>query len=168
MSGKRKAGDVRADLGLGEILKGLGGFIELLGEVGEGKEIRRSGQLKGSLGQLRGLYGVSIKSGLGGVPVVEQFGNIRPTPEGPEVSDVREPLADIFDEAGHISVVVELPGVTDDEIKIEVEGDILTLEATGRDRRYAKELLLPAQVDAASLHRHFQNAILEIRLEKKK
>jgi HSP20 family protein len=168
MSGKRKAGDVRADLGLGEILKGLGGFIDLLGELGEGKEIRRSGELKGSLGQLRGLYGVSIKSGLGGVPVVEQFGNIRPTPEGPEVSDVREPLADIFDEPGHISVVVELPGVTNDEIKIEVEGDILTLEAAGRDRRYSKELLLPAQVDAASLHRSFQNAILEIRLEKKK
>jgi HSP20 family protein len=167
MSGKQKGGDVRADLGLGEILKGLGGFIELLGELGEGKEIRRSGSLTGSGSELRGLYGLSIKS-LGGVPVVEQFGNIHPTAEGPAVSDVREPLIDIFDEADHILVVAELPGVTNEEIALEVEGDILTLKATGRERRYAKELLLPALVDPASLHRTFQNAVLEIRLEKKK
>jgi HSP20 family protein len=166
MSGKRTRGDARIDLGLGEILKGLGGFIDLVSELGEGKEIRRSGELRGP-GEVRGVYGLSIKS-LGGVPVVEQFGNIRPTERGPEVSDVREPLADIFDEADHVLVVVELPGVVDEGIKIEVEGDILTLQASGRERRYAKELLLPAQVDAASLQRSFQNAILEIRLEKKK
>ena len=166
MSGKEKGGDVRADLGLGEILKGLGGFIELLGELGDGKEIRRSGKLTGG-GELRGLYGLSIKS-LGGVPVVEQFGNIHPTAEGPAVSDVREPLIDVFDEAGHILVVAELPGVTNEDIELEVEGDILSLKATGRERRYAKELVLPALVDPASLQRTFQNAVLEIRLEKKK
>jgi HSP20 family protein len=167
MSSKRKGADARVDLGLGEILKGLGGLIELLGEVGEGKEIRRSGELHGP-GQLRGVYGVTIKSGLGGAAVVEHFGNIRPTAQGPEVSDVREPLVDIFDEADHVLVVVELPGVTSDDISVEVEGDILTLKASGRDRRYAKEVLLPAQVDASSLKRSFQNALLEIRLDKAK
>lgn len=167
MSDKRKSSDTRVDLGLGEILKGLGGFIELLGEVGEGKEIRRSGELRG-LGGLRGLYGVSIKQGIGGAPVVEHFGNIRSTAQGPEVSDVREPLVDIFDEVDQLLVVVELPGVTSEDITVEAEGDILTLKADRRDRRYAKEILLPAAVDAASLQRTFQNAVLEIRLKKAK
>ena len=81
---------------------------------------------------------------------------------------MREPLIDIFDEAGHILVVAELPGVTNEDIELEVEGDILSLKATGRERRYAKELVLPALVDPASLQRTFQNAVLEIRLEKKK
>ena len=105
---------------------------------------------------------------LAGSPTVEQFGNIRPTAHGPEVSEVREPLVDIFDEADHVLVVAELPGVTDEDIKVEVEGDILTLEAAGRERKYSKELLLPAQVDASNLQRSFKNAILEVRLEKKK
>jgi HSP20 family protein len=115
---------------------------------------------------LRGVYGLTIKSGLGGKPVVEQFGNIHPTVDGPAVSDVREPIFDVFDEADHVLVVAELPGIADADIKVEVEGDILTLEANGRDRKYAKELLLPAQVQPSSIQRTFANAILEIRLEK--
>lgn len=169
MSGKRRGDDARIDVGLGEIFKRLGGFMEVLSELaeGEGKEVRRSGEVHGP-GELRGVYGMSIKLGLGGVPVVEHFGNIRPTAHGPKVSDVREPLADVFDEAGHVLVVVELPGVTSDGISIEVEGNVLTLKASGRDRRYAKDIVLPAPVDAASMQRSFQNAILEIRLDKAK
>jgi HSP20 family protein len=77
----------------------------------------------------------------------------------------REPLIDVFDEGNEIVVAAELPGARNDAIKIEVRGDILALTSSGQ-RRYAKEVLLPSPVDAASMKRSFKNGLLELRLKK--
>ena len=84
----------------------------------------------------------------------------------PEVVDVREPLIDVFDEGDEIVVAAELPGVTDDALHIEVHGDVMTLSSSGQ-RRYAKEVLLPSEVDPASMKRAFKNGLLELRIKKK-
>src|SRR3990172_2216288 len=99
-------GEVHIELGFGELFKGLGNFIDLLGQMAEeGKsEVSRTQEVRGPSG-LRGVYGFSVKMGLGGTPTVERFGNIRATPRGPEVSEVREPLTDVFDEGDHILVI---------------------------------------------------------------
>jgi HSP20 family protein len=96
-----------------------------------------------------------------GMPKVESFGNIRETERGPVVAEAREPLVDVFDEDGSVLVVVELPGVADSEIGLSVEGDILSLKTTGR-RCYAKEILLPAPVNPASLTRTYTNGMLVV------
>ncbi|MBI4317319.1 MAG: Hsp20/alpha crystallin family protein [Chloroflexi bacterium] len=158
---------IHVDLGFGELFKGLGNFMDLVGKMAEeGKsEISETREVHGPSG-MRGVYGFSVKMGLGGTPTIERFGNIRSTERGPEVSEVREPLTDIFDEGDHILVVVELPGVAEGDIAVEAKDDILTLSAKSQDRKYAKELLLPAMVDPASLQRSYQNGVLEIRLNK--
>ena len=71
---------------------------------------------------------------MAGKPVIESFGNIRETTRGPVVEEVREPMVDVFDEKDHISVIAELPGVSENEIKIEVAGDILNLTASDKDQ----------------------------------
>jgi HSP20 family protein len=162
------AGDVHVDVGgIGEIFKGLDSFFQLLGQmVEEGtSEVNRTREFGGP-GGVRGVYGFSVKTGLGGTPTVEHFGNVYSTKEGPSVSDVREPLVDIFDEKDYILVVAELPGVTEDQIQVAVADDVLTLSSTGRDRKYAKKVVLPAIVDPASLRRTYQNGILEVRVDK--
>jgi HSP20 family protein len=58
--------------------------------------------------------------------------------------------------------------VSESEIKIEVTGDILNLEASDRDRKYAKEILLPSKVKPDSVKTAYKNGILEITLEKEK
>jgi len=160
---------VTFDLGFGGLFKGLGDFIDLLGdmiETGE-EEVTRSGEfrVKGLGDKARGVYGFSVRSGIGGIPRVERFGNIRATEEGPVVAEVREPLVDVFDEEQEIVIVAELPGVAEDEVHIEVQDDILSLETTG-ERKYAKEILLPEPVDAATLQKAYKNGILELRLKK--
>ena len=163
------AGDVNVDLAFGDLFKGLGNFLGLLGEMAEeGKsEVNRTGEVQRP-GGTRGVYGFSVKMGLGGTPVVEKFGNIKSTEHGPEVSEVREPLVDVFDEGGHVLVVAELPGVVENSISVEVKDDIVTIGAQGPGRKYGKEVLLPALVDTASLRQSYQNGILEIRLGKVK
>jgi len=160
---------VSFDLGFGGLFKGLGDFIDLLGdmiETGE-EEVTRSGEfrVKGLGDKAQGVYGFSVRSGIGGIPQVERFGNIRTTEEGPVVAEVREPLVDLFDEEQEIVVVAELPGVGEEEVHIEIQDDILSLETTG-ERKYAKEILLPEPVDAATLQKAYKNGILELRLTK--
>lgn len=162
-------GRAAVDIGFGSLFKGLGDFVGVLGKLVEAGEqhIERTGEfkVKGLGEKAHGVYGVSVRVGLGGEPHVEHFGNIRSTKEGPEVVDVREPLIDVFDEDTEIVIAAELPGVREDAIEIEIRGDILALSSSG-ERRYAKEVLLPSPVDPASMRRSFKNGLLELRLKK--
>ncbi len=76
---------------------------------------------------------------------------------------VREPLVDVFDEGEQIVVVAELPGVQMADIRIQINTDVLALETTG-ERRYEKEILLPAAVDPTTIQQTYRNGILELRL----
>ncbi|MBU0493737.1 MAG: Hsp20/alpha crystallin family protein [Chloroflexi bacterium] len=159
---------VSFDLGLGGLFKGLGDFIDLVGDMVEtGEELNRTGefQVKGLGDRGRGVYGFSVRTVAGGPPKVERFGNIRSTAAGPVVVEVREPLVDLFDEGPEVVVVAELPGVAEEEIRIAVQDDILSLETSG-ERQYAKEILLPGVVDAATLRQTYHNGILELRIQK--
>ena len=163
--------EMSIDLGLGGIFKGLGDFIDLLSEMVEQSEseVSRSGEftVKGLGEKARGVYGFTVRTGLGGIPRVERFGNIRSTEEGPVVAEVREPLVDVFDEGESILVVVEVPGVAEEEITVEVRDDVLSLETKG-ESKYAKEVMLPSAVDGATMKKAYKNGVLEVRLSKAK
>lgn len=166
---KKPEAEVSFDLGLGGLFKGLGDFLDVLSDVVESGEeqVSRTGEFKvKGLGEKgRGVYGFSIHTGIGGIPRVERFGNIRTSKEGAEVADMREPLVDVFDEGEEIVIVAELPGVGEDEINIDVHDDVLSIETTG-ERKYFKEILLSAPVDAGSLRKAHKNGILELRMKK--
>jgi HSP20 family protein len=169
--GRQRRPEMSIDLGLGGIFKGMGDFFELISDMVERgeSEVSRTGEftVKGLGDRARGVYGFTVRTGLGGTPRVERFGNIRSTEEGPVVDEVREPLVDVFDEGESILVVAELPGVAEEEITVEVMDDVLSLE-TGGDRKYAKEVLLPCRVDADSMRKACKNGVLELRFSRAK
>jgi len=81
------------------------------------------------------------------------------------VADVREPLVDLFDEGKEFVLVAELPGVSLEEIVIEIRDDVLCLQTSG-DRKYEKEILLSKAVDPKTLTKTFKNGILELRMKR--
>jgi HSP20 family protein len=165
-AGESHAADNLADLGA--VFRGLGGFVEMLGALVEkGESLDRQGEfnVKGLGDQARGVYGFSVRTGLGGVPQVRRFGNLNPTPKGPVVEDVREPLVDVFDEADAVIVTAEIPGVAEEEISLSLKGLHLVLATTGR-HRYAKDVALPDSIDPASLERSHRNGILQVKFRK--
>jgi len=170
MSKKGKKPQDSAEFSLSNMFKGIGNLFELASKMTEeGKEeYSRSGEAEVLGGKGKAVYGFSLKLGLGGKPVIEQFGNIKATKTGAVVAEFREPLVDVIDEGDHLLIIAELPGVQSEDICIEVKGDILELKAEARDRKYSKEVLLPSPVDADSLKSSYKNGVLEIKLKKMK
>jgi HSP20 family protein len=159
-----------APVGFDALFSWLGGVVDQLGEAaGNAKsgEFVQHGEFKpAGLGEkARGVYGVRVKMGLGGKPSFEPFGNIHPTAKGPEVSDVREPMVDVFDEEDMVLVVAEMPGASEAEITMEVEGDVLKLRADG-EPRYFKDVELPARVEPEPARKVYRNGLIELRFNK--
>ncbi|AFA38507.1 Molecular chaperone (small heat shock protein) [Pyrobaculum oguniense TE7] len=115
-------------------------------------------------------YGFEITMGPDGKPVVREFGNVRRRPdmERIEVVDEIDPLTDIVEEDDKIKVVVDMPGVEKEDIKLYVseDGRTLTIDAKGKDRKYHKEIRLPAAVDPSKAKASYKNGVLSVELEK--
>ena len=154
--------------GLGGLFKGIEKLVELAGKLEEKGGISKEGEI--NLDQLKkgmkGVYGFTINTAVGGSPKVETFGNIKKTPEGPRVDEEREPITDIFNEKDEIVVIAEMPGIDENDIKIDLKEDILEISAISTSRTYRKEILLPVKVLKSNLSHKFTNGILEIRIKK--
>lgn len=156
-------------LGLGGLFKGIEKLIDLAGELKEaGGEIKKEGEI--DLSQLKegmkGVFGFSIKTAVGGKPIVEPFGNVKKTPKGPKIEEEREPITDIFDEKEEIRVYAEMPGVNKEDIVVDLKEDILDISAKSGETKYRKEILLPAKVKSESLSWTYKNGVLEVRMKK--
>jgi HSP20 family protein len=157
------------DLGMGGLFKGVQNLVDLVSEMEKaGGEIKKEGaiDLSDLKEGMKGVFGFSIKTATGGKPVVEHFGNIKKTPRGAKVEEEREPITDVFDEKDEIRVYAEMPGVNENDIKMDLLGDILNISAKSGDKKYRKELLLPAKGKSETLASSFKNGILEITIKK--
>jgi HSP20 family protein len=155
------------ELGLGGMLKGFGDLVEKLGELAKaGEQLSQTGEIHGPGKEVKGIYGFTVKVGLGDDgPRVEPFGNIRQDRESGRtvVQEVREPVVDVFEEEDHVLVLAEMPGVSAEDVKITVEDDLLTISAERGDKKYRKEVLLPASTTREKTHVTCNNGVVEIR-----
>lgn len=166
---KKKEEEIGFDFGIGGLFKGIEKLIDLAGKLEEaGGEIKKEGEIDLShLKQgMKGVFGFSIKTMEGGRHVVEPFGNIKKTPKGPKVEEEREPITDVFDEKENVVVIAEMPGINEEAISLDLKDDILEIEAVSKDRKYHKEVLLPAKVKAENLTSSYTNGILKVVIKK--
>jgi len=112
------------------------------------------------------VYGFSMSVGPDGKPIIREFGNVQKNRFGPKIKEEREPLVDILEEDSHVVVVAELPGVEKEEINLNATENTLTISINTADRKYQKELALPAKVDPKLAQASCKNGVLEVRLTK--
>jgi HSP20 family protein len=171
MTEKRKQRDKpsqgEAAFGLGGILKGLTDLVGKLDDLAaSGGELAKTGEILGKNQQVKGIYGVTVKVGLGDdKPRVEPFGNIhKDTRSGNTVvQEVREPVVDVFEEKDYVLVVAEMPGISAEDVHIEMDDDLLTLSAARRDKKYRKEVQLPESFSRESAQVSCNNGVVEIK-----
>lgn len=97
--------------------------------------------------------------------------------------NVWSPAVDIFEDKESIQVRAELPGVKNDDVKIDVENNILTLHGERKleneDKRdnyhrverfygsFTRQFMLPRTVDAEHIDARLESGVLTVRLPKK-
>lgn len=127
------------------------------------------------------VYGYSMTIGQDGKPHISQFGNVKNLSgglneqelnltgmgSGPALSAEREPLADVNTTDKEIKVIVEMPGVKKEDIKINAAEGMVEITTTDSQRKYHKTLELPPEADIDSARSNYNNGILEIVFNKK-
>ena len=102
-----------------------------------------------------------------GKPKIREFGNVKSPMTGraasffeqeqhPSISSEREPLIDVSSTDKEVKVVVEMPGVKKENIKINVYEK--TVEITSE---------VPEDIDLENANSNYNNGILEITFKKK-
>mgnify|MGYP005625930855 CR=1 FL=1 len=112
------------------------------------------------------VYGFSITIGPDGKPIIREFGNVRRIAGRPSIGEEREPLVDVFEDEKTVTVIAELPGVNKEDIKVKATDNILVISAQTGDRKYYKEIDLPAKVKPETARANYKNGVLEVKLEK--
>ena len=135
-------------------------------ETPQGGKVREVGPL---------VYGYSMTIGPDGKPKVREFGNIRSpfrlgatgTIAEPLVRSEREPLADIITSDKEVKVVVEIPGVNKENIKINAYDNSLEIMTNDPQKKYHRVIDLPQEADIETVKSTYKNGILEIVFNKK-
>ena len=125
------------------------------------------------------VYGYSAVVGPDGKPRITEFGNVKQgtrlgskessgtRKRGPHLTAEREPLADVITTDKEVKVVVELPGVNKENIKVHAYEGSAEVVAETQDRKYRRVVDIPTDTDAESVKSTFKNGLLEIIFERK-
>ncbi|MEJ2495805.1 MAG: Hsp20/alpha crystallin family protein [Ignavibacteriaceae bacterium] len=82
-----------------------------------------------------------------------------------DVQEKREPLADVMTTDGEVKVIVELPGVSKDDIDLRGTEDSMTVSVDGPKRKYYRKLELPVKVDPKTAKSKYMNGVLEVTIK---
>lgn len=157
------------------------GLIGLINDLAEMAEKSRTYQKRISLGK-RGVIDFRVASR----PIRQSYttkpaGSIKISKPKKEISSTgasmasttgsieeREPIVDIFEEGDYIKVMVELPSVEENQIKLDIEGNTLTISTDAPTRKYHKKVELRSPVIKDGVESSYKNGILEVKLQKTK
>jgi HSP20 family protein len=136
----------------------------------KGEKVRKIGPI---------VYGYSVVVGPDGKPRITEFGNVKQGTHigskegtgnirrGRQLTAEREPLADVITTDKEVKVVVELPGVNKENIKVNAYEGSAEVFAEAQDRKYRRVVDIPADTDAESVKSTFKNGLLEIAFKRK-
>jgi HSP20 family protein len=120
------------------------------------------------------VYGSSVTIGPDGKPKVKEFGNFKPSQlrgsgytSSPMISSEREPMSDVSETDKEVKVVVEMPGVSKENIKINAYENKVEVKTEGTKRKYHQVIEIPHDADVETAKSSYNNGILEIILKKK-
>ena len=76
-----------------------------------------------------------------------------------------EPIVDVFEEGQNIRVMAELPGVSENDVKLDIENSTLIISTVASTRKYYKRIELPKSVKKEAIEFSCKNGVLEVKLK---
>ena len=104
-----------------------------------------------------------------GKPHVKEFGNVKASTMGtsPILSSEREPLVDINTNDKEVKVIVEMPGVKKENIKVNAYDSSVEISTDDPQRKYREVIDLPPEADIETASSRYNNGVLEVVFNKK-
>ena len=157
--------EIDARLGglLGNVGAALSEMLERLDTDGNG-EVRRDTVFDTGKGPVRAQAGVRVS--FAGQSLARETRNgtspqpVRPDPETPPKPTI-DAAVDCFFDGAVWTLTADLPGVSREEVLVEIADGVLTLSTTGR-RRYHSKVSVPDGIDIAAREISLLNGVLEL------
>jgi len=179
------ASDIFRDLD--EMHKEMNGMFNIFNDISTANALKdlireyENSEEDNEIGTSPIVYGYSMTIGPDGKPHVREFGNIKASGSGsaknigqyigakPQISAEREPLSDLTTTDKEVKVVLEMPGIKKEDIKINAYDEKVEIKtAENAQRKYHKVIDLPKQADIETARSTYNNGILEVTFDKKK
>lgn len=117
-------------------------------------------------------YGYSLSIGPDGKPVLREFGNTSPNlnpmfggfTHGIQDPEFIEPLVqvDVNNDDKKVRVLVEMPGVIKNVIKVNATESLVKIKAEYESRKYVTEVPLEVRIDPDTAKATYNNGILDL------
>lgn len=110
-------------------------------------------------------YGYTMTTGPDGKPVVREFGTGLPqtgfTLDEPTTMETLSQV-DVDRENGRVRLLVEMPGVTKESIRIKATENRVRISAGNETKDYDTEIPIDAEVDPGSAKATYNNGVLDL------
>lgn len=155
-----------------DFLRGITDLVELVQKMDKEKKTEESKtgnfQFPRDKNLFQGSYNFNVK--LGGLPEISrprsQTVDVRPPAREKKMpADAWEPVMDIFDEGSTVQIVIEVQGVSEDQVNIDVTPGSLDITLQGQAGA-SRSIPLPCPVNPESLRYSVRNGLLKISLDK--
>jgi HSP20 family protein len=113
------------------------------------------------------VYGVSMRMGPEGKPLVKEYGNVRhaePVEDGQSSSD--DPLMDLIEEKDKVRIIIGLPGVRMEDVTVCAEDTRLDVDVDTEHKKFSRRIDLPCPIRSASTTAVYKNGVLEITMDR--
>ena len=152
---------------VGQFVPGLGGIIKALE--------KSSPEFRNRIADTDAEIKHRIDVGWSSKPVINYHISTRPLSSGPrrrtsprevnvkmpEKGPVREPIVDVLDGKDYITVIAELPGITEENLTVQLKGESLEINAG----QFSKTVDLPC-APKSIMERTYKNGILQLKIER--
>jgi len=148
-----------------QFIPGLGGIIKSLEES--------SPEFRQRIADTDAEIKHRIDVGWSSKPVVDYHISTRPLGHGPrraapraesvkmpESAPHRQPIVDVMEGKDGITIIAEMPGVSEEDLKLNLEGDSLEITAG----QFSKKIALPRPAKSI-IEKSFKNGILQLKLD---
>ncbi len=129
-------------------------FINVDGLLDDPKSEPNSGQF---------YYGYIIAVGPNGKPIIKEYGNIKQDPLPTSMN--REPLIDKIVSGGVLKLVIEMPGLEKNDIKVAFDKNKLKIKGERGRKRYCCITEVNENIDKNSGSATYTNGILELKFK---
>ncbi|HVN65435.1 MAG TPA: Hsp20/alpha crystallin family protein [Methanomicrobiales archaeon] len=97
--------------------------------------------------------------------VIRGTGTMPGFPPGQENGGAPSPRVEVHEGDNEVLILGELPGITLDQVRLDLEGGILRIVASDGEREFAGRAEIPP-VDPASMATGMRNGVLEVRFRR--